>query len=206
MSYNVLIVEDQRMPRQLLELFVKESGRYELSGSIASAELALTFCRRRTIDLILMDVLTEFGVSGLDTAEEIKKEFPGIKIIIITSMPEASWLKRARDIGVDSFWYKEAEGASILEVMDATMEGESIYPDSPPRVSIGNTSNRDFTDRELDVLREMLTGDSNTKIAERLGISENTVKFHIQSMLQKTGFHSRTELVAQARSLGIVIK
>lgn len=206
MSYSVLIVEDQVMPRQLLEIFIAGSENYTLAASISNADMALRFCRAQRIDLILMDVMTELGASGLDASRDIKREFPGIKIIIVTSMPETSWLRQAREIGVESFWYKEMESAPILEVMDRTMAGESIYPDEPPSVRIGLADSREFTEREIEVLRELLTGDSNTEIAGRLHISPDTVKFHVKSMLQKTGFHTRTELATVARSIGLVIR
>lgn len=204
--YNVLIVEDQRMPRELLEIHINSSEKYNLVGSITNADTAIKVCQNQVIDLILMDVLTDLGSNGLDASKEIKAQLPNIKIIIVTSMPEASWLSRARSIGVDSFWYKEATDESILSVMDRTMAGESIYPLDTPEVSIGLTNNHSFTDREIDVLRELLTGDSNTEIAKRLDISAGTVKTHIQHMLEKTGFKTRTELAAHARALGIVIK
>ncbi len=206
MPYQVLIVEDQEMPRQLFEIFVRSDPRYALAASIANAELAIDFCRHGRIDLILMDVMTELGSSGLDAAEAIKKEFPETRIIIVTSMPEASWLKRAREIGVDSFWYKEAQKEPILAVMERTMAGERIYPDDTPLVRIGCASNHDFSERELEILRELIAGDSNTEIGQRLGISASTVKYHVQNMLEKTGMHTRTELAAVARSLGIAIK
>jgi len=206
MPYQVLIVEDQEMPRQLFEIFVRSDPRYALAASIANAELAVDFCRHGRIDLILMDVMTELGSSGLDAAEAIKKEFPETRIIIVTSMPEASWLKRAREIGVDSFWYKEAQKEPILAVMERTMAGERVYPDDTPLVRIGCASNHDFSERELEILRELIAGDSNTEIGQRLGISASTVKYHVQNMLEKTGMHTRTELAAVARSLGIAIK
>ena len=206
MAYRVLIVEDQEMPRQLFEIFVRSDERFSHVGSISNAELAVDFCRHGGIDLILMDVMTELGSSGLDAAALIKREFPEVKIIIVTSMPEGSWLKRAREIGVESFWYKEAQRAPILEVMARTMAGERIYPDETPTVRIGNTDNHDFSERELEVLRELITGDSNVEIGERLGVAPSTVKYHVQNMLQKTGMHTRTELAAVARSLGIAIK
>lgn len=203
--YNVLIVEDQRMPRELLEIRINSAENYNLVGSITNADTAIKVCESQEIDLILMDVLTDLGSNGLEASQEIKKQFPKIKIIIVTSMPEASWLSRAKEIGVDSFWYKETD-ESIISVMDRTMAGESVYPIDTPVVAIGNSTNHDFTDREIDVLRELITGDSNTVIGERLGLSSGTVKTHIQHMLEKTGFKTRTELAAHARSLGIVIK
>lgn len=206
MPYNVLIVEDQDMPRELFEIYINSSDKFNHLLSISNASAALAVCRNNQVDLILMDVLTELGHSGLDAAEEIKKEFPKIKIVIVTSMPEYSWLERARKIGVDSFWYKDGQKESILDVMERTMAGENIYPDETPLIHIGNTTNHDFTERELEILKELTTGDTNTAIAERLHISLPTVKSHIQHLMEKTGFKTRTELVSEARSLGIVIK
>ena len=153
-----------------------------------------------------MDVMTELDRSGLDAAEEIKKQFPQIKIIIVTSMPEYSWLSRAKAIGVDSFWYKDGQKAGLLDVMERTMAGERIFPDETPLIRISNATNHEFTERELDVLKELTTGDTNAEIAARLFISVATVKSHIQHLMEKTGFKTRTELVAEARGLGIVIK
>ena len=206
MMYNVLIVEDQNLPRDLLEIYVNGSERFRHLLSISSAAAALSVCRNNPVDLILMDVMTELGHSGLDAAEEIKREYPNIKIIIVTSMPEYSWLSRARKIGVDSFWYKDGQRDSILDVMERTMAGAHIYPDETPLVHIGQITNRDFTERELDVLKELTTGDTNAEIARRLGISVATVKSHILHMMEKTGFKTRTELVSEARGLGIVIR
>ena len=206
MSYKVLVVEDQDIPRELFEIFIKASDKFEHVLSISSAAAALSVCRSSKIDLILMDVMTELEHSGLDAAEKIKKQFPEIKIIIVTSMPEYSWLSRAKAIGVDSFWYKDGQKDSILDVMERTMAGEHIYPDETPLIRIGCTTNHNFTERELDVLKELTTGDTNAEIAERLFISVATVKSHIQHLMEKTGFKTRTELVSEARGLGIVIK
>lgn len=202
----MLIVEDQDMPRELFEIYINSNDSFNLLLSVTNASAALSVCKNNKVDLILMDVLTELGHSGLDAAEEIKREFPDTKIIIVTSMPEYSWLERARKIGVESFWYKDGQKDRILEVMERTMAGESIYPDETPLIHIGNTTNHEFTERELDILKELTTGDTNAAIAERLHVSVATVKSHIQHLMEKTGFKTRTELVSEARSLGIVIK
>ena len=206
MPHNVLIVEDQDIPRDLFEIYLRDSEQFHHLLSISNASAALSVCRVNRVDLILMDVLTELGHSGLDAAEEIKGEFPNIKIIIVTSMPEYSWLRRARNIGVDSFWYKDGHKDSILSVMERTMAGEHIYPDETPLIRIGNTTNHEFTERELDILKELTTGDTNAEIAQRLCVSVATVKSHILHLMEKTGFKTRTELVSEARGLGIVIK
>lgn len=204
--YKVLIVEDQDIPRELFKIYIDASDRFEHLLSISNASAALSVCQNNRVDLILMDVMTDLDHSGLFAAEKIKKEFPDIKIIIVTSMPEYSWLSRARKIGVDSFWYKDGQKSNLLDVMERTMAGESIYPDVTPLIRIGNATNHEFTERELDILKELTTGDTNAAIAERLFISVATVKSHVQHLMEKTGFTTRTELVSEARGLGIVIK
>lgn len=205
MKYKVMIVEDQTMPRQLFELRVQSSERFEVAISIDNAAMADIYCLKYPVDLILMDVITRNGESGLDAAARIKRAFPKIKIVIVTSMPECSYLSRARAIGVESFWYKEEQRESLMEIMERTMDGESIYPDATPELRLGLASSYDFTERELEVLREMTGGDTNQEIAERLHMSVATVKTHILNMLGKTGFRNRTELAVRARESGLVI-
>ncbi|MGM9523798.1 MAG: LuxR C-terminal-related transcriptional regulator [Faecousia sp.] len=202
---KVMIVDDQFISRQLFEMIVNSSETYEMVYSVESAAFADIFVLKHAIDLVLMDILMSDGSNGLDAAARIKKNCPEIKIIAVTSMPEASWLKKARAIGIDSFWYKEASKESILQVMDRTIAGESVYPDSVQPVKLGIATSTEFTERELEVLRIMTTGVSNAAIAKQLCISESTVKNHIHHMLEKTGCESRTALAIQARVSGIAI-
>ena len=127
-------------------------------------------------------------------------------IIIVTSQPECDFIDRARSSGVDSFWYKDPSEDILLEVMDRTMAGESIYPDTTPILDLGLAKSIEFTARELEVLRELTSGDTDDVIAERLNLSTHTVKKHIKSMFQKTGFTTRTQLAVMARDSGLVIR
>lgn len=205
MAYRVLIVDDQNMPRQLFESFVAASDRYELAASVETAKYADTYCAGGRIDLVLMDVVMNDGSNGLDTAERIKKSYPRVKVIIVTSMPDSAFLKRAKEIGVDSFWYKEAQQTPMLEVMDKTMAGEHIFPDSPPVTNIGMAKSTDFTERELDVLRLLAGGITDKEIADSLCLSVTTIRYHINNLISKTGLVSRTELAVNAVRSGIVI-
>ena len=202
---NVLIVEDDRMASKLLEVFLQDSETYKVVATVESASMAELFCSKNMCDLILMDVCTSMNASGLDAAEKIKAAYPEIKIIIITSQPEISFLERAKRIGVDSFWYKSPVASELIAVMDSTVKGESIYPDMTPTLQMGYALSIEFTERELDVLRELITGDTNKEIGDRLNMSQYTVRDYIQSMLEKTGFRSRTELAVKARESGLVI-
>ena len=198
---KVMIVDDQAISRHLFEMYIERSERYELAFSVKSAAVADIYLTKNQVDLILMDILMNDGSNGLEAAKRIKKQFPDIKIIVVTSLVDTQFLDTAREIGVDSFWYKEADEITIIEVMDRTMAGESVFPDRPLTVRLGNISSGEITGREMEVLREITTGASNAIVAERLGISEGTVKVHIRNLLRKTGYVSRTELAIKARML-----
>ena len=202
---RILIVEDDPMTRQLMELFIKKKRSYELVASIDSAALAEVYCSKGNIDLVLMDIRTSLRANGLDAAEKIKALNKEIKVIICTSMPEFSYLERAREIGVDSFWYKAVLENDFYDLIDRTMNGEHIFPDDTPDIQLGEASSKELTDRELEILRELMSGDSNQEIADRLSISQSTLKTHLQHMQEKTGFRNRTELALRARELGLVI-
>lgn len=203
--YRVLVVEDQVMPRQLFEMFIQSSEQFTLAASIDSAILADVYCAGGGIDLILMDVVTKNGANGLEAAENIKQRWPKIRIIIVTSMPECSYLERARKIGVDSFWYKEISREPILSLMERTMAGESVYPDAPPEIRLGLAMSGEFTQTELLILRELTGGYTDAEIGEHLHLSRFTVRDYVKSMREKTGFRSRTELAVKARQSGLVI-
>ena len=203
--WNVLIVDDQNTSRHLIEMVVESSDRYSVLKAIPLAKMADIYALTLPVDLIIMDIVMAEGPSGLEAAEKIKKSKPQVKILLVTSMPEVSFMERAREIGVDSFWYKEIEEQPLLNVMDRTMAGEQVYPDSPPSVKLGLADSSEFTDRELEVLRILTTGCPDQEIAARLNISFSTVRTHINHMLDKTGFETRTELAIHARLSGIVI-
>ena len=203
---QVLIVEDDPMTRTLFEIYLKNSERYVLAGSIESASMAELYCLTRQVELIIMDVCTAFHASGLIAAEKIKKNHPEIKILMVTSQPECDFIHRAREAGVDSFWYKEPSSEVILDLIERTMNGEHIYPDSTPHRKIGEALSTEFTEQELKILRELTSGDTDEEIAANLHLSIWTVRKYEKQMLEKTQFKSRTQLAVAARESGLVIK
>lgn len=202
---RVLIVDDAVTVRTLFENIIEESKEYELAGSLENAKAALPFCMRSPVDLILMDVYTKDRENGLEASLNIKKQFPQIKIIIATSLPEESFLEKAREAGCESFWYKEMGEMGLLDIMNRTMAGESVYPDSTPSVNVGLAKSVEFTPMEMKVLRELCNGKLNKEIAEELFMSENTVKFHINNMLQKAGYSNRYQLAIDAVEQKLIV-
>lgn len=192
---KVLIVDDQRMVREMIKLNLEKLENIKIVNSIENAQMAEMFCSNGQIDLIIMDICTANGESGLEASRNIKKYYPNIKIIIVTSMPEHSFIEKAKDIGCDSFWYKDFDKISFIEVVEKTLNGKKIYPDRTPTIEIGLAKSYEFTSRELEVLRELVNGSTHLEISEKLDISINTVKFHIKNLLSKTGYTNSMQLV-----------
>ncbi len=205
MAYKVLIADDHNMARTALEAAISSSGEFKTAGCVSRAAEAVDYIKQNRVDLVILDIVMPGEMNGLAAAAEIKQLAPDTKILVITSMPEVSYIRRAKEAGVESFWYKETDERPLLEVMKLTMKGESVYPGETPTVALGNTLSTNFTDRELEVLRGLVSGASNREIGDQLGIAENTVKMHVANMLQKTGFRSRLELAVRARAGGMII-
>ena len=202
---RVLVADDQYVARSFFEIHVEMAKKYELAASLANAEQAVAWCMEHPVDLVIMDVMMKYGLDGLTCARTIKNNDPSIKIILATSTAESKWIEKARRANIDSFWFKEYSDIPLTEVMDRTMNGESVYPDTPPNPEFGEVTKFDLSERELDVLRDLTRNLTNEEIAEDLHISPHTVKRHIENMLAKTGYKSRVDLAVNARLLGVVV-
>lgn len=202
---RVVVADDQNISRGFFEMYVRAASRYKLLAGLRTAEEAVQFVDGQETDLLILDVMMKTGIDGLTAAGIIKKKHPETRVILTTSASETSWTDKARAFGVESFWYKEYDERSLLEIMDRTMAGESVYPVDTPRVPFGRAERGALTERELEVLRELTASLTNEEIAEKLHISANTVKRHLQNIMEKTGFENRLDLAMNAKTLGLVV-
>lgn len=202
---RVLIVEDQKMARENMESIIQSSENYTLAGVIANAADTELFCMRSNVDLILMDVCTAHDESGIEACAVIKRKFPRIKIIIVTSMAEHTFIEKAKAAQADSFWYKDASHGELLTVMDQTMAGEHIYPDKTPKVKLGLTTSYELTHSELEVLRALMQSTSDEDAAKMLSCTKANVRWHLSKILEKTGYRTRMELLIAVASKNLII-
>ena len=200
---KVVVVDDQKLARMYVDLFVKSSTRYELIGSLAYAEDALPFCRIHAPQLVIMDIVFGRGMNGLSAAIQLKQELPALKIILATSMAEPQWMTPAKAAGIDSFWYKEYSRLPLLEIMDRTMAGERVYVDEPPQAILGRFPTSELSEQQRRMLALLTMGLPNKEIAEKLHLSPLTVKAYLEKLMDRTGLHSRTELAVAASQLGL---
>ena len=203
---KVVIVDDEMISRGYMELFIKPSKNYEIAASLPFARDALDWCRKNELpELIIMDVMMTDGPDGLTAAAEIKKRYPRVKLVIATSMADMDWLEKARAAGIESFWFKTYSDLSLLEVMDRTMAGESVYPEKAPDISLDRLPVSNLTRQQRSILRLLTEGCSNREIGEKLHLSPNTVKDYLDDLMDRADIHSRTALAARASRLGIVV-
>lgn len=202
---RVLIVDDQSLVQTYLRTVVEENPDCSVVGTLDCADAAVARCTAGGVDLVLMDVCTAEDASGLTAAAKIKQACPRVKIIVVTSMPEVSFIEKAKAAGCESFWYKMAPRRELEQVLAATIVGERMYPLDRPTVYIGNANSVEFTDKELCILRELIEGNSQNEIADKYGITRSAVKYHIRNMLQKTGYDSYVKLVIDVVDKRLII-
>ena len=202
---KILIVEDQALARTYLCSCAEKCTDCEVAGTLSRADAALRRCGEGHIDLVLMDICTESDSDGLTAAESIKKLYPRIKIVMVTSMLEGRFLDRAKKIGADSFWYKDSPSGDLVNVIDGTLSGKRFWPDSAPSVRLGNTLSCELSDREIETLRLLCEGKTNAEIAVKLNVAESSVRTYISRMLEKTGYTNRNRLMIAAVSKRMVV-
>lgn len=206
---RVLVVEDSVLQQKgicgEIEKFEACNYFFDVGMCIKDARNAVICCAKGDFDLILMDVFTEGGETGLDAALRIKSMYPQLKIIMMTSTLERECLRRAKAIGCESFWQKDFEEPGLQKIMEMTMQGSGYYPNELPPVKIGNALSSDLSERELEILRELSVNGSNMEVAKRLSITVHTVKFHLRMIRDKTGLDSTLQVVAEAIKKGVII-
>lgn len=174
--YRTMIVEDDPMAARHLEMVLDKMEKIFISYVIENALMAEAYCCREHIDLILMDVCTAMNASGLEAAVKIKKNFPAVKILILTSQLDPELLRRAREAKIEGFCYKLSDDSEITAAICAVINGENVYPDEIPVVKIGNAWSTEIDWQHMNVLRELSAGKMDEEIAKTLHLSVYTVK------------------------------
>ena len=199
---RVVVVEDQAMLRDSLALAIDAQEDMTVVGSLSDASLALDVASRQHADIVLMDVCTRGGSSGIAATRRIKDALPGVRVVVMTGMPEVTFVEQARAAGADSFLYKNVGTAELLSVMRSTMDGYMTFPrprrDAPTGIGA-------ITETEMAILRLVCEAKSRREVAAELCLSEGTVKRHVSEILAKTGYDSILRLAVNVVADGSVV-
>lgn len=198
---SIVLVEDQAMLRESLAIAIDTQDDMQMVATLANASNALEAARKHSPDLMLMDVCTEGDASGIAAAAVIKRELPGIRIVVMTGIPEITFIEQARAAGADSFVYKNVGTGELLSIIRSTMEGYSTFP----AAQLGDVTLEQLDEEEIQILRLVCENKSRREIASEMFLSEGTVKRRISGILAKTGYDSIMKLAVHAVSDGYIV-
>lgn len=214
---NLLIVDDHVLFREGLASLVKAQPDFRVLGEAGNVREAIEKARVLRPDLILMDFSLPDG-TGLDATVEILAELPNTHIVFLTMHDEDERLFAAIRAGAKGYLLKNIPVMKLIHALRGIERGEapisramtssilkqfSKLQDTQPRETTEGSVLQELTARELEIIQELMRGGSNQEIADRLFISENTVKNHIHNILEKLNLPNRREIIRFAQQKGI---
>jgi two-component system response regulator DesR len=199
MSVRVVIVEDQAMVRGALAALLTIEGDIEVVGQAEDGKQALELLSKTLPDVLLTDIEMPH-ISGLELAAEIHRRRLPVRVVILTTFARAGYLRRALDAGVSGYLLKDAPASTLANAIRRIRGGAKVI--DPELAAEAWTEADPLTDRERQVLRYAGEGSTGAEIAERLSLSEGTVRNYLSEAISKLGASNRTEAARIARQKG----
>jgi NarL family two-component system response regulator LiaR len=208
---SILIVDDHEVVRNGIRAYLETLPKFNVVGEAASGEEAIKMAGELIPDVVLMDLVMP-GMDGIETTREVKKISPRTQIVVLTSYHEDEQIFPALKAGAISYVLKDMKMDKLAEAIQSAIRGEvTLHPLVATRVlrnlrgeSNGESFYAELTERELEVLKFIANGLSNSQIADQLVISTNTVKGHVSNILSKLHLADRTQVAVYAWQKGIV--
>lgn len=209
---SILIVDDHEVVRNGIRAYLEKISDFNVVGEGASGEEALSLVAELIPDIVLLDLILP-GIDGIETTRRIRQISPRTKVVVLTSYHEDVHIFPALKAGAISYILKDMKMEKLVDVLHRAVQGEvTLHPRVASRVlqNIRGENLDDqplfteLTDRETDVLKLIASGMTNSQIAQKLVISENTVKGHVSNILSKLHLADRTQAAVYAWEQGIV--
>jgi NarL family two-component system response regulator LiaR len=208
---SILIVDDHEVVRNGIRAYLETLPEFNVVGEAASGEETIKMAGDLIPDVVLMDLVMP-GMDGIETTREVKKISPRTQIVVLTSYHEDEHIFPALKAGAISYVLKDMKMDKLAEAIQSAIRGEvTLHPLVATRVlrnlrgeSNDETFYAELTERELEVLKFIANGLSNSQIADHLVISTNTVKGHVSNILSKLHLADRTQVAVYAWQKGIV--
>ena len=198
-----MIVEDHHVVRQGFIALLRMVEGFEIVAEAPDGDRAAELFREHRPDVTLMDLRLP-TIGGVETITRIRKEFPDARIIVLTTFDGDEDIYRALQAGAKGYLLKGMNSDELIDAIRTVHGGRSRIPAEVAERLAERLSGPTLTERETDVLRLIVGGNSNKEIAGALFISEATVKTHVNSLLGKLGVTDRTQAATTALQRGIV--
>ena len=209
---TVLLVDDHEVVRSGVSAFLASQPDFEVVGEAKSGIEAVELTLKHVPDVVLMDLVMA-KMDGVEATRQVKNVSPRTKIVVLTSYHQDEYIFPALQAGAISYILKDVKMDELADALRRASQGEAtLHPRVASRVIQElHGANREelnpyteLTDREMEVLKLIAKGLSNSKIAEELVISVNTVKGHVSNILSKLHLADRTQAAVYAWKQGIV--
>ena len=203
-TISVLIVDDHPVVRQGIKSFLETHGELEVKGTACNGEEAIQAVKELQPDVVLMDIVMP-GMDGIEALGHIKSSSPNTRVIALTSFNQNDKVFPAIKAGADGYLLKDVSPSDLVEAIKSVYAGKpALHPDVAQKLMVSFSSGRgaatveELTPREAEVLELVACGLSNDEIADRLIISDKTVKTHVSNILHKLNLSRRTQAALYA--------
>jgi NarL family two-component system response regulator LiaR len=196
---RLVLVDDHRVVTQSLKAWLESFPDMHVVGVAANGEEALAHLDAWRPDVVLQDLLMPGGLDGIETTKRIRERAPAVKVIALTASIDEPRMMGVLRAGAAGYIRKDAEPEALLAAVRAVARGKTYIDPAVARLSREmRVPDEALTPRELDVLRQLVSGRSNGDIADALGIGEETIKTHVSRVLAKLQVENRAQAIAEA--------
>ena len=209
---KIVICDDQAIVRDGLEMLLKLEPDIEVVGTAEDGAAAVDMVARKTPDLVLMDLKMPI-MNGVEATRQIRTKYPEVKVLVLTTYDEDQWVFDAIKAGASGYLLKDTPRGEVVKAIRGTVTGKTFLDPSVAGKVLEQASSQQtqpttmitdkLTEREVEVLRLIAKGLSNSDIAGRLFLSEGTVRNHVSAILAKLGVSDRTQAAVIAIQHGL---
>ncbi|MES9521279.1 response regulator transcription factor [Streptomyces capoamus] len=197
---RVLLAEDQSMVREALAALLGLEDDIEVVAQVARGDEVLAAVGAHGVDVALLDIEMP-GCTGIEAAARVRREFPAVKLVVLTTFGRPGYLRSAMEAGADAFLVKDAPAAQLAEAIRKVLAGERVIDPTLAAAALAEGANP-LTEREREVLRAAADGSTNAELARTLHLSQGTVRNYLSTAIQKLAARNRAEAVRIARDKG----
>jgi DNA-binding NarL/FixJ family response regulator len=200
---RVMVCEDHQIVREGLVSLLESNGDFQVVAEAGDGQAALALFRQAPPDVTLIDLRMP-KVDGVDVIRTLRREYPDSRFLVLTTYDSEDDISRALKAGASGYLLKGTNRATLRDAIRLVHNGRRYIPPEVAERVLPGPASAELTDRELEVLRRIAEGLSNREIGDQLGISESTVKTHVNRLLSKLGVTDRTKALVLAVKRGLV--